>query len=142
MNDPGWTTARLEDVPSLRMQSHPRADWRPVRHHLGVRAFGVSAYVARAEGDPLVPEHDELAGGDPDQQEHEELYFVGSGRATFTLDGRVVDAPAGTLVFVREPRVVRSAVAGEAGTTVLAVGAQRGIAFEVSPWERRYTGGV
>jgi mannose-6-phosphate isomerase-like protein (cupin superfamily) len=48
-------------------------------------------------GDRLINEHDE-------SQEHdlqEELYLVQRGRATFELDGERVDAPAGTLVFVR-----------------------------------------
>jgi tetratricopeptide (TPR) repeat protein len=46
-----------------------------------------------------------------------------------------VDAPAGTLVFVRDPAARRSAVAAEPDTTVLVVGATAGQAFEPSPWE-------
>jgi hypothetical protein len=38
------------------------------------------------------------------------------------LDGEEFDAPAGTLVFVRDPSVHRHAVAVEAGTEVLAFG--------------------
>jgi tetratricopeptide (TPR) repeat protein len=52
--------------------------------------------------------------------------------------GRVIeerDAPAGTLVFVRDPAVRRGAVAREPETTVLVVGGTRGRAFEPSPWE-------
>jgi hypothetical protein len=45
-----------------------------------------------------------------------------SGRARFTLDGETLEAPAGTLVFVRDPAVRREAVATEAGTEVLALG--------------------
>ena len=36
-----------------------------------------------------------------------------------------MDAPAGTVVAVRDPALVRSVVAVEAGTTVLAVGCAR-----------------
>lgn len=53
----------------------------------------------------------------------------------FTLDGEEVDAPAGTIVHLPEPKTKRSAVAREPGTTVLAVGAKRGEAFTPSGWE-------
>ena len=45
-----------------------------------------------------------------------------AGRATFTVGGEHLDAPAGTLVFLPEPATRRGAVADEDGTTVLAVG--------------------
>ena len=51
----------------------------------------------------------------------EELYLVQRGCATFELDGERVDAPAGTLVFVR-PAVKRTAFAEEPGTTLVALG--------------------
>ena len=35
---------------------------------------------------------------------HEEVYIVIAGRATFTLDDETFDAPAGTVVFIRDPR--------------------------------------
>ena len=44
---------------------------------------------------------------------HEEVYVVLRGRATFTLDGTAVDAPAGTFVAVLDPSVHRRAVAVE-----------------------------
>lgn len=107
--------------------------WLPVRHQLGVRAFGVNAWVAREAGDRVIEEHDE--------DEHEELYFVASGHAVFTVEGETVDAPAGTFVFVPAEGITRTAIGREAGTTVLAIGAQPGRAFNVSDWELRYTGG-
>ena len=91
-----WSSVHISDVPSLRMNDVPRAEWKPVRHHLGIRAFGTNAYVAAAAGDPVVPEHDERR--DDGSQEHEELYVVVAGRATFRLDDDTVEAPAGTLV--------------------------------------------
>src|SRR5207237_148710 len=79
--------------------------WRPIRSRLGVEAFGVNAYTSAEIGGEVVEEHTEAAYG------HEELYIVVSGRATFTLDGEEVDAPAGTLVHLPDPSVRRGAVA-------------------------------
>jgi len=58
-----------------------------------------------------------------------------SGRATFTVAGQTIDAPAGTFVAVHDPAVRRAAVAVAAGTTALAIGGRRGAAFEISSWE-------
>lgn len=79
----------------------------------------------------IVEEHDETHG-DGGQ---EELYVVVSGHAVFTVDGEEVDAPAGTLVFVRDPAVKRAAVAHQAGTTLLCVGGRPGQPFRISSWE-------
>jgi hypothetical protein len=54
------------------------------------------------------------------------------------VDGEDLDAPAGTLVFVRDPGLVRSARATAAGTAILAIGARAGVPFEVSRWERAW----
>ena len=72
--------------------------WRPVRSTLGIRAFGCNAYTTREAGQDVVEPHTENP-----QLAHEELYFVASGRATFTIDGERYDAPAGTYVFVPDP---------------------------------------
>jgi mannose-6-phosphate isomerase-like protein (cupin superfamily) len=106
--------------------------WRPVRRTLGVEAFGVNAYTAANAGDEIVEEHDETGDG---AGKHEELYVVLAGRATFTLDGEEVDAPAGTFVFIGDPTVRRAAHAAEPGSTVLAVGGRAGEPYEVSAWE-------
>ena len=132
----GWAAARLGDLPTL--DGPGPADWKPLRHHFGVRAFGVNAWVATEDGQELVEEHDELDEVEGDGSGgHEELYAITAGRAVFTIGGERVDAPAGTLVFIRDPALVRSAVAEEAGTTVLAVGGWPGRAFEPSEWELR-----
>ena len=102
--------------------------WKPVRKTLGVTAFGINAYTAANAGDEVVEDHTELRYG------HEEIYAVVSGRATFTVDGEEVDAPAGTLVFLDDPAQQRSAVAKEPNTTVLAIGGRPG-QHEVSAWE-------
>jgi tetratricopeptide (TPR) repeat protein len=106
-------------------------NWIPVRHTLGISAFGTNAYTA-GEGEQVISDHQELMA------KHEELYIVTKGHATFTVDGHEVDAPAGTLVFVDDPTSRRGAVAKEAGTTVLVVGAPSGEAYEVAPWEEQW----
>jgi hypothetical protein len=106
-----------------------RDTWIAVREHFGIGAFGTNAYQAKDAGDDLIGEHSEML------TKHEELYLVLNGHATFTVAGDEIDAPAGTLVFVSDPQLRRRAVAQEAGTTVLVVGARAGVPFEVSPWE-------
>lgn len=130
-----YRIARLDEIPPCRTPEPGEEEWRPVRHHLGIRAFGVNAWVGREAGDWVTEEHVEATdGGSP----HEELYFVVRGRAAFTVDGEHVEAGAGTFVFVEDPTVRRGARALEDGTTILAVGAARGIPYELSPWERKY----
>jgi len=124
----GWRSVRLDEVEPIPVVDGTLL-WRPVRRTLDVGAFGINAYVAPNAGDDVVEEHTEQALG------HEEVYVVLSGRATFTLDGETLDAPAGTAVFVRDPTVRRHARAEEPGTAVLAVGGPRGGAYEPSPWE-------
>jgi tetratricopeptide (TPR) repeat protein len=51
------------------------------------------------------------------------------------VEGERVDAPSGTIVFVRDPAVTRGAVAREPGTTVLSVGGKPGEAFRPKSWE-------
>ena len=124
----GWETVRLDEIEPIPVVEG-RLLWRPVRRTLDVGAFGINSYVAPEAGDDVVEEHTERSLG------HEEVYLVLSGRATFTLDGESLDAPAGTLVFLRDPAVKRHARAEEPGTTVLAVGGPRGRAYKPSPWE-------
>jgi tetratricopeptide (TPR) repeat protein len=122
----GYTVSGLEEIEEF---DDGRCPYRPVRHHLGIRAFGVTAWTAREAGDQIINEHDE-----DDEDGQEELYVVTAGRATFTLDGTDVDAPAGTLVFV-QPGSKRTAFAVEAQTTILAVGGTAGKAYEPAGWE-------
>ena len=103
--------------------------WRPVRRTLDVGAFGINAYVGQSAGDDVVEEHTESS------LRHEEVYIVLNGRATFTLGDEKLDAPAGTIVFIRDPLVKRHALAEEPGTQVLAIGGGRGEAYQPSPWE-------
>ena len=116
------TVDDLQDI-AYRQETH----MRPVRHHLGITAFGTNAWTAANEGDRLMPEHQEDEGS-------EELYVVLRGRARFEIDADTVDAPQGTLVFV-PPQVNRTAFAEEAETTVLAVGSRVGRPYEAGGWE-------
>lgn len=112
-------------------------DFRLVRRHFDVRAFGVNGVTGNA-GDELIEPHDERDDEANLTDGHEELFAVMSGHAVFTVDGEAIDAPAGTLVFVRDPAITRSAVATEDGTAILAVGARVGAPFEISRWERAW----
>jgi len=125
---PPFETAHLDRLPRFGGEF----DTIPVRIPLGIDAFGVNAYGARETGGRVIEEHDELGAG---AGRHEELYVVLSGHARFTVDGEELDAPAGTLVFVRDPASRRGATAAAPDTTVLVVGGTVGKAFEPSPWE-------
>ncbi len=113
-----------------------RGTWIPVRHELGITGFGVNAYRGDEPGDRVISDHTESFA------KHEELYLVLSGRATFTVDGDEHDAPAGTLIFVGDPALQRSAVAAEPATTVLVAGAKAGAAYEVPPWDASWAAGA
>lgn len=128
MADSGFEVAQLDDLEQLPVDDEGLV-WRPVRRRFGISAFGVNAYTGAGAGDRVIEEHTERTNG------HEELYVVLAGRATFTVGGDEVDAPAGTLVHLPDPEVRRGAVAAEAGTTVLALGGKRGEAFTPSAWE-------
>ena len=122
----GYEIASLTGIESLKGPGTLR--WTPLRKHFGITAFGINAYTATEVGQDVVEEHTEERLG------HEELYLVVSGRATFVLDGEEVEVPAGSVVFLRDPKVKRYARAEEAGTTVLAVGGKPG-SHEISGWE-------
>jgi quercetin dioxygenase-like cupin family protein len=124
----GWRSVRLDDIDPIPIDGG-EVLWRPLRRTLDVGAFGINAYIARKAGDVVVEEHTEEFLG------HEEVYVVLAGRATFALDGETLDAPAGTVIFVREPTVKRHARAEEPGTAVLAVGGPRGAVYEPPAWE-------
>jgi mannose-6-phosphate isomerase-like protein (cupin superfamily) len=120
-------TYRIAQLDDIEVMNDGRQPWRPVRHHLGITAFGVNAWTGVNADDRIINEHDE-------ENEAEELYLVQSGRATFELGGERVDAPSGTLVYAA-PGVKRTAFAEEPGTTVVVVGGTPGQAYEPSGWE-------
>ena len=129
MSRPPFQVARLDELDRFAQDGIVTV---PVRIPLGIGAFGVNAYETEEAGGTVIEEHDELGAG---AGRHEELYVVLGGRARFTVAGEETDAPAGTLVFVRDPAARRAATAVEPKTTVLVVGGTLGRAFEPSPWE-------
>jgi hypothetical protein len=132
----GFVTGHLDAIPGLSSASADEPDWKPLRHHLGIGAFGVNAWVAAEPGQAVIERHDEVPD-DGGAASHEELYVVLRGRALFKVGGEQIDAPPGTLVFVADPALTREAVATAPDSAVLAIGAARGVAFEPSPWEGR-----
>jgi quercetin dioxygenase-like cupin family protein len=106
-----------------------------VRRELDVNSFGINAAHVAAAGARLIREHDETGPGSTRQ---EELYFVHTGRATFTVGGEEIDAPAGTFVFVPDPEAKRSAVAAESDTTIVMLGGTPGEAWRITPGEALY----
>jgi hypothetical protein len=121
-----YAVAQLDHIEEL---TDAGCRYRPIRHHLGITAFGVTAWTAHESGDPVINEHDE---GDPTADQ--ELFLVLRGHAVFEVDGDLVDAPAGTLVFA-PPRTKRSASAKEDGTTIIALEGTPGKAYEARGWE-------
>ncbi|MHB8643921.1 MAG: TPR end-of-group domain-containing protein [Gaiellaceae bacterium] len=121
----GYEIAHIDELEALPINGGEFV-WRPVRRRFGITAFGTNVYTGD-EGARVIEEHRE-------RDNHEEMYVVLRGSATFTLDEEHVPAPAGTLVFIR-PGTLRTAFADEDGTAILAVGAKPGVVFEPSPWE-------
>jgi hypothetical protein len=124
----GYTRVTLADLPTL---PDGGAAWAPVRHALDISAFGVNAFTAARSGAVVIEDHDES------DTRHEELYVVLTGRAEFTVGDESFDAPAGTLLAVRDPGLRRVARASQAQTTVLAVGGAAGEPFAPGEWEAR-----
>ncbi|MEA2157131.1 MAG: hypothetical protein QOE11_3271 [Solirubrobacteraceae bacterium] len=122
--------AAIDEIPRAAEACDPALDWRPVRDHLGIGAFGVNAFLGSQPGDLVVERHDESDLG------HEELYVVVRGAARFEIDGERHEVPAGSVVLVA-PGQLREAHAAQADTLVLVVGAVAGQPFDVSPWESR-----
>jgi hypothetical protein len=142
MSDPRtapYASVRLADVATLAQvdPGNPDINDGPlhlVRRHFDVRAFGVNAATGDA-GDEMIEPHHEADDEQNETNGHEELFVVMSGHAVFTVDGETLDAPAGTIVFVREPTLIRSARALADGTAIVAVGGPSGVPYEVSRWE-------
>jgi mannose-6-phosphate isomerase-like protein (cupin superfamily) len=121
-HEPAFRTARLADL--------ERSDgWVTLRQHFDVQAFGINAWTAHEAGGQLIGEHDEVTSG------HEEIYLVIAGAATFTVADEDLEAPAGTVIYIRNPTVRRAAAARDPETTVLAVGGTPGKAFKPMAWE-------
>ena len=123
-----YEVARFDDLDRIPV-GDKGLEWRPIRRRFDLQAFGMNAYTSARAGGEVVEEHSE------EQLGHEEVYVVVRGHATFHLDGDDIDAPAGTIVVLRDPSVRRGATAVDADTVVLAVGGKPGEAFRPSAWE-------
>ena len=130
----GYEIAHVTDIPE---HDDGQVPMRPVRHHFGIKGFGVNAWIGKEVGDRMIPEHQEGNDEEDEAERDEELYLVAQGRAVFELDGERHDAPAGTFVFAR-PRVKRTAFAEEAGTVIVAIGGTPGKAYDPVGWELWY----
>ena len=130
-----YRTAHVSQIPTAVPPDPDSFEWKPVRHHFDVRSFGVNAFVAPNEGDWVIEDHTETQDN---ASQHEELYFVASGKARFEIDGQELAVGAGTFVFVPDPAARRGARALEPGTTVLVIGGKPGAAYSVSDWEKKY----
>lgn len=126
----GWQAVRIDELDAIPWPG-AGTTWRPLRAAIGARIVGMGAYTAERAGQDVVEPH-----RDADGMGHEEVYLVLRGRATFTLDGAELDAPAGTVVRV-DPDVHRHAVAAEDGTAVLALGGRPTFQPSSSEWIER-----
>src|SRR5450755_2226810 len=142
MSDPRsapYGSVRLADVDTLAEVDPGNSDindcaFHLVRRHFDVQAFGVNAATGNA-GDEMIEEHHEANDDENQTNGHQELFVVMTGHAVFTVDGEEIDAPAGTIVFVRDPALLRAARATADHTAILLVGARAGVPFTVSRWD-------
>ena len=133
MSDPRtapYGSVRLADVDTLAQVDPGNPDindcaFHLVRRHFDVQAFGVNAATGNA-GDEMIEEHHEADDEENQTNGHEELFAVMTGHAVFTVDGEEIDAPAGTIVFVRDPALLRPARATADGTAIFMVGGPAG----------------
>jgi hypothetical protein len=127
----GWEHRRIAALDAIPgCEADEPTDWIPLRHALGIRAFGINAFAADQVGQVIVERHDESGG-------HEEAYVVLDGAVDMTIDGETQRVAAGEIVFIGEPGLVREGRAAEVPALVLAIGAQPGVTFEPSEWELR-----
>jgi len=124
--------ARLDDKDAISVAG---GLYLPLRRLLGVRAFGINGYTARAAGEQLIEQHDETGAGSGHQ---EEAYIVVFGHALFTINAEEIDAPAGTIVFVPDITATRSAIATLPNTTAIVVGGPANRPLPISPFEYWY----
>lgn len=121
----GYMILSLDEVEPAPYHQRGGQKLLPIQSLTGYRAAGINGWTGDP-GEPLVPEHAE-------DSDNEELYVVVRGRAKFTVDGKDVDAPAGTLIHAM-PGENRVAVAEEPGTIVVAIGATIGQPFVTQGW--------
>jgi quercetin dioxygenase-like cupin family protein len=117
----------LEGVTIRRREDLERTgDWLLVRRSLGVEAFGVN--LVEIPPGERIPEHDETG------RDHEELFLVLEGSPSLVVDGREIEAPAGTFARL-DPHLSRTVVNhGDEPAAVLIVSAPRTSGYEPLDW--------
>jgi hypothetical protein len=128
-----WAARTLAEIPTVPRTADEDPVWHPLQHFFGLTAFGANVFVAERGDETLVEAHDERAS------EQEELYVVLDGEAEFRLDGETLIATRSTAVAIRDPTVVREAVARTSGTALLAIGVRAGC-FETTWRSSHFTG--
>ncbi len=123
-----YKVVHIDELP-FEEGSSPGTEWKPVRRIFDIGSFGTALARATKAGDVLTHDHDEVSA------QHEELFLIVNGHATYRVDGEEIDAPAGTFLYVPDPSTVRGVVALEAGTVMFVVGARPGAAFTPSDWD-------
>jgi quercetin dioxygenase-like cupin family protein len=121
----GYTIVDLTTAESFPYHQRDGQKLLPIQRMTDYRVAGINGWIGDP-GEGLVPEHAE-------DSDNEELYIVVKGRATFTVDGREIDAPAGTLLHL-QPGENRVAVSEEPGTIIVAIGATIGKPYEPQGW--------
>lgn len=123
-----WKVAHIDQIPFEEGES-PGTEWKPVRRFFDIKSFGTNLARATSAGDVLTHDHDEV------EANHEELFLIVSGRATYRVGDEEIDAPAGTFLWCPDPALVRGVVAREPGTVMFVIGAEAGKAFTPSDWD-------
>ena len=115
-----YAVAHLDDIDELE---DGRCPFRPVRHHFGITAFGVTAWSARAAGDRILNEHGESDDG------QEELYLVLEGTGRIRVSEKRFTIPRLGAILVA-PYVLRQVFNDTADEALwLIVGAPRSEVF-------------
>ena len=117
----------MEGLTVLRREEFERTgNWLLARRSLGVSSFGMN--LVEIPPGERIPEHDETG------RDHEEVFVVLSGSPTLVVDGREIEAPAGTFARL-DPPLRRTVVnRGDDLASVLIVSAPRSSGYEPLDW--------
>jgi uncharacterized cupin superfamily protein len=115
----GTTIRRREDLERT-------GNWLLVRRSLGIGAFGIN--LVEIPPGERIPEHDETG------RDQEELFLTLEGSPSLIVDGREIEAPAGTFARL-DPHLSRTVVNhGDEPAAVLIVSAPRTSGYEPLDW--------
>jgi uncharacterized cupin superfamily protein len=117
----------LEGVTIRRRVDMERdGNWLLVRRSLGLEAFGMN--LVEIPPGERIPEHDETG------RDQEEVFLVLEGSPSLVVDGREIEAPAGTFARL-DPHLSRTVINnGEEPASVLIMSAPRSSGYEPMDW--------